>query len=254
VDLYDRPDVYAALRAPQPEIPERICALARAHVRGEVRKVLDPACGPANWLLPMAQRGYFVAGNDLSPSMVRAARVALAGHDAEIARGDMRDLRLASAPFDLAIEVSGTSGLMLERRDLLAHLRSVASVLRSGGLFLMMVFTRDSGPVPSAWESGEIPLPDGGLASVRYEVMSRVDHTGVERIRRTVRTHGVQDCPPQFAEEYSVRTWTWRELHSLVAEVPEFRLGTVLDDDLLHPIDEPAFADRPEVVAMLHRV
>src|SRR5690606_18847132 len=110
-----------------------------------------------NWLEPFAREGWRVAGNDLSPHMVAGAQRALAaiarergeagegGGEAgegmgEIIWGDMRDLHFKTGPFDVAIEIAGTTGLLQEADDLLAHLTTVGEHLRVGGLFLVTVF------------------------------------------------------------------------------------------------------------------
>ena len=125
-DLYDFPEVYAALRAPADDLlvgVRRIIA-TYAHPPGvspdRMLRLLDPACGPANWLVPFARDGHHVAGNDLSREMVRGARDTLGrmGASHEIVRGDMRHLALASGPFDVALEIAGSTGLLQQREDL----------------------------------------------------------------------------------------------------------------------------------------
>lgn len=200
--------------------------------------IMDPACGPANWLEPFAREGWRVAGNDLSPHMVAGAQRTLAAiarergvaEEAvgEIIWGDMRDLRFKTGPFDVALEIAGTTGLLAEPDDLLAHLTTVGEHLRVGGLFLVTVFFDRRGDrkgedlqLPAlCHDTGLIPvrLEDGreGGARARYELIGWGDDPPTMRMRRTVTTSGVPDCPPRFTEEYGLRIWPEAQVLALI--------------------------------------
>src|SRR4051794_24249809 len=66
----------------------RLEAIARAHgVHG--RRALDVACGSGKSLVPLLERGYDVAGCDLSPEMLAVARRRVPG-DVPLLEADMR--------------------------------------------------------------------------------------------------------------------------------------------------------------------
>lgn len=253
--FYEFPELYAALRAPDHDTLAAARRLIARYHEGPVRKVMDPACGPGTYLLPFADDGLFVAGNDLSPAMVRAARDALGTRPGEFTCGDMRGFRFDARPIDVAVELSGTSGHMLDRASALDHLRAVAANLRRGGLYLMVVFARTpperiNGSPLVTWEEGPLPIATGGEAWIRYEQVTRADAHGVEVIRRTVVTRDVPRCPTFLQEEYALRTWTDVDLAELAAESGEFEfLG-------LYPADPRAPAPGGgefELIAALRR-
>jgi SAM-dependent methyltransferase len=105
--------------------------------RRPVKRVLDIACGTGPHLIRLAERGYHMAGLDLSPKNVAFLRERLAakGLDGECLVGDMTDFRLAQ-PVDAAICMQDSQGHLLTNEQLLAHLRAVARAVRPGGLYI----------------------------------------------------------------------------------------------------------------------
>src|SRR5262249_46371239 len=154
------------------------------------QRVMDPACGPATWLLPFARDGLRVAGNDLYPEMVDWAKRTLAGHPCEITQGDMCDLHFRGGPFDVALEVGGGLPHLPGAAALLRNWRSVLTHLRPGGLYLLLLFVARAeeltGPV-LCHQSPWVSVPGGGRAAISYEIVRRDPAQGTELIRRTVR-------------------------------------------------------------------
>jgi SAM-dependent methyltransferase len=107
------------------------------HARRPVRRVLDIACGTGPHLLRLAARGYRMSGLDLSLQNIEfvRARLAEAGHAAELTVGDMTDFRLPR-PVDAAICMQDSQGHLLTNEALVRHLRAVAANLRPGGLYV----------------------------------------------------------------------------------------------------------------------
>ncbi len=229
-DLYAYPQVYGAIRAPDPDLLEGVFRLIRLHLGrepaddSEPLRVLDPACGPGNWLEPFAVRGHHVAGNDLSVEMVEGARHRLAdvARSFEVVRGDMRTLALSSGPFDVALEIAGSTGILETSEDLDALFDGVARHLRPGGLFLVTVFLDQRGEGPSArlprttHESAWLPvrLPNGtcGEARARYEHLGWRADPPAARMRRTVEMRDLPGHPREVVEEYTLRAWPREDL------------------------------------------
>ncbi len=105
--------------------------------RRPIRRVLDIACGTGPHLVRLAERGYHMAGLDLSQRNIEflGQRLADKGLAADLVVGDMTDFRLAR-PVDAAICMQDSQGHLLTNAQLLGHLRSVAGNLRRGGLYV----------------------------------------------------------------------------------------------------------------------
>jgi SAM-dependent methyltransferase len=109
----------------------------RRYARTRVRRVLDIACGTGPHLIRLAERGYGMAGLDLSPQNVAflAERLEAKQLRADLIVGDMTNFRLAQ-PVDAAICMQDSQGHLLTNEQLLGHLRSVARALRRGGVYV----------------------------------------------------------------------------------------------------------------------
>jgi SAM-dependent methyltransferase len=109
----------------------------KRYARRPVRRVLDIACGTGPHLVRLAERGYRMAGLDLSARNIDYLRERLAarGLAADLVVGDMADFRLAR-PVDAAICMQDSQGHLLTNAQLVGHLRSVARALRPGGLYV----------------------------------------------------------------------------------------------------------------------
>ena len=109
----------------------------KRYARRPVRRVLDIACGTGPHLARLADRGYAMAGLDLSPANVEFLRERLTakGQRAELIVGDMTDFRLRR-PVDAALCMQDSQGHLLTNEHLVAHLRTVGRALRRGGLYI----------------------------------------------------------------------------------------------------------------------
>ncbi len=110
--------------------------LFRRH--GPVRTILDVGCGTFAVDLPLVRRGYRVVGTDLSGSMLRVARRNLrqAGFRADLARGDMRTLRLGTT-FDVVLCLGTAFNYLVTPQDVRAALRTFRTHVRPGGLLVL---------------------------------------------------------------------------------------------------------------------
>ena len=109
----------------------------RRFARRRVRRVLDIACGTGPHLVRLAERGYEMAGLDLSPRNIEFLRERLNGKGlgGDLVVGDMTDFRLAR-PVDAAICMQDSQGHLLTNEQLVDHLRAVARNLRRGGVYV----------------------------------------------------------------------------------------------------------------------
>jgi SAM-dependent methyltransferase len=125
----------------------------RRVARGADGRVLELGCGTGRVSLPLARAGVDLVGVDRSaPMLARAQRRVARGASLRISRipripnpesqipprfvrADIRALPFPSRAFAMAIAPYGVLQSLLRDRDLAATLRSVARVLRPGGLF-----------------------------------------------------------------------------------------------------------------------
>jgi SAM-dependent methyltransferase len=108
-------------------------------------RVLELGCGTGRITLPLARAGVSVVGVDLSaPMLARAVRRAQAWRKTatrsqrrklQLLRSDIRVLPFADAKFASVLAPYGILQSLLSDKDLNATLRSVARVLKPGGLF-----------------------------------------------------------------------------------------------------------------------
>lgn len=246
MSLYANPALYRAFFEPSVEMRASIDALVRRHhaalhakrrpVRAgarsaAVRRVIDPACGPATWIGHFADRGAEVVGVDVEPKAVRAARGALAHHDATVLVGDMRDLPSSvKGPFDLAINPDNSIGHLGGLADVASHLRSMHALLCDRGSprghYVVGLAVREPDDVvaeESVFERGPVPVDGGGFAAIRTETLGLVDvgHPDglrCERIRHTILAQGVEGVGPIVIEQYDLLTFPFGTLRSLIAD------------------------------------
>ncbi|GAA3890567.1 class I SAM-dependent methyltransferase [Streptomyces sedi] len=123
-------------------------------------RVLDLACGPALYAVPLARAGCRVTGVDLSAPMLERARTACeaAGVDVRLVRGDMLT-HVEPESYDEAINVFTSFGYFDDREDNLTVLRNARASLRPGGRMLVDVMGRE---VVAGWigRPQVVELPD----------------------------------------------------------------------------------------------
>ena len=138
--IYDFPDLFRVVHMEQPsDIPEEVEFLKQVwarHLTRPVRRVLDIACGNSPHGQILATAGIEVSGIDRSPTMIAAGRREAAGLDQlTFFRRRIERFSLPRGGFDAAFFMSETLPVIVPNSDLLSHLRSVAAVLRKGGLY-----------------------------------------------------------------------------------------------------------------------
>ncbi|MEV0622317.1 class I SAM-dependent methyltransferase [Nonomuraea sp. NPDC050404] len=102
------------------------------------RELVDLGCGTGKAALRLASSGFRVTGMDLSPEMIRMACAKPGAENVRFAVGDLRDLPEAG-PFDVAVALGEPLNYLADQDELLTSFRSVAGVLRPGGLFVFDV-------------------------------------------------------------------------------------------------------------------
>ncbi|QGV82034.1 class I SAM-dependent methyltransferase [Streptomyces ficellus] len=101
-------------------------------------RVLDLACGPGVFTVPLARRGFRVTGVDLSPAMLDRARKAAAdtGVSPEYVRADAREFTRAGA-FDVVLNMFTSFGYFEDPADNARVLRAMRTCLAPGGTLVL---------------------------------------------------------------------------------------------------------------------
>jgi SAM-dependent methyltransferase len=129
--------------------------------------VLDLACGTGRIAVPLAARGYTIAGLDISHAALEIAREQ--GPELDFRQGDMRELPWPDAAFDAVINMWTAFGYFPTQEEDERVLAEVARVLKPGGVFL--IDTVNAAALhrvlrPNEWQE----LEDGTLMLERREL------------------------------------------------------------------------------------
>ena len=227
--IYGHPALYAAFNQLEPELVRAALGWARAAVRApkggtvrrrppgtglpHVQRVFEPACGPGQWLAVFARMGCAVAGLDMQPAMVAAARQAV--HKAVVHQGDMSAppsdlLELAAEePFDLALNLHGSVGHLPSTQAFERHLRALWLMLRPGGVYMVGVTVRSGRRASHPMELCNLGPTQvgGGWAALRSVSLGAPAGSPYERIHHLMMTFGVEGAGPLIAETYDLLTF-----------------------------------------------
>jgi SAM-dependent methyltransferase len=132
-------DVYDALFGDHD--PSAITALADLAGQGPV---LELGIGTGRLALPLAERGVTVHGIDASPAMVAKLRSKPGAANIAVTIGDFSSVAL-DQKFELVFVAFNTFFALRTAEDQVRCFRHVASLLRSGGSFLIEAFVPDLG-------------------------------------------------------------------------------------------------------------
>ena len=131
------------LRTQSPEWTAReVAFVARQASQPAYRSLLDICCGEGRHAIPLAERGYEVAGFDRDAVALTLAReqAAARGASARFIEGDMRDLAASVAgPFDVCVCLWQSFGYFdaATNEDIL---RQVSGLLRPGGRLILDIY------------------------------------------------------------------------------------------------------------------
>jgi ubiquinone/menaquinone biosynthesis C-methylase UbiE len=185
----------------------------------EPRSFIDLAAGPALHAIEMARYGLECAALDLSQEMVEygLTKARKAGMDIQYTCGDLCSFRM-SRTFDIAGIFMDSTSYLLTNESVLSHLSSVASVLNSGGIYVLeMSHPRDVFSIGSSTENAWEIEKDGiwtsvvwGHKSDTFDPISQITDTTV---RLKFKKNGVEH---ELVEKAPQRCFTANEFMALV--------------------------------------
>ncbi|GBD40402.1 hypothetical protein HRbin38_00258 [bacterium HR38] len=172
-------------------------------------KILDLACGPGRFAIPLAKRGFRVVGLDSCDVYLEQARAKAQeqGLQIEFVGGDMRAIPFENE-FDAVINVFTSFGYFERDKDHLQVLKEVHKSLKPGGRFLLELINRDwliKNFRPRNWHEypGFFVLEESAMDFARNRIESRwIVLKGAERKEYTL----------------SLRVFTLAELLELFAQ------------------------------------
>lgn len=193
------------------------------------QQILDVACGTSSHLEQFCSRGYSCAGIDYDQNMIRYSTDRFARTDFDISL-EQKDLVSFSMErrFGLALNLLNTANDILTNADMIFHLKSVGSVLESGGIYILeMAHPKElglAGQAPTrSWEL----FRDGQrvYAELRYdqERFDPIHQTRNVTLKVTVGNNGTEEG---YAETRRNRIYLFQEFLALVELSGCFELVT----------------------------
>ena len=104
---------------------------------GEVKRVLDVACGTGRHSIPLRKRGYEVVGIDLSLAMLLACKACPDGKPIPLVQCDMRWLPFKPESFDAVVCMFSSFNHLHQDEDILRTLNGFRSTLKPGGILIL---------------------------------------------------------------------------------------------------------------------
>ncbi len=168
------PDSYARFAACYDEIRYDRFSLSLADrvesliSRIGAERILELACGTGSLLIRLASPGRFLAGIDLSPEMIAAAKVKEGA--LPLAVGSMTNLPIRGR-FDLVFCFYDSMNYVMTEENLFAAFSEARRVLRKGGIFVFDMNNRSA--YEKVWAGGDAYVVDAGRG--RVTISSRYD-------------------------------------------------------------------------------
>jgi len=146
--IYDYPAIFRAVHMEEPdEIAEEVAFLKKVwarHLKRRVRRVIDVACGDSPHGHLLARDGIEVVGVDRSAVMIAAGQTKAGGANGiKLYRRRIENFRIPERDCDAALIMSETFPVITANASLVTHFKSVARVMRSGGLYCIDVDRHD---------------------------------------------------------------------------------------------------------------
>jgi SAM-dependent methyltransferase len=185
-------------------------ALAAARLSGcpDGGDLLDVPCGFGRHSVPLARAGYRVVGVDRSQALLAEARRRAGGERwPKLVRADYRELPLADASFDTAVNLFTSIGYLGDDEDTRA-LAEIGRVLRPGGRLVIEAMHRDL--LVRNFRDQDWRLLGEGRLLLEQRTFDAA--SGVAQVTQTLIDGGGE----RDSRSYSVRVYTATELVAML--------------------------------------
>lgn len=222
----------------------------RQHVRGPVRRVIEPCCGTGRLLEALARRGYEVVGYDRSEEMVAFADARLRPHGGAAHVGEMTSFR-APGSFDAALHPVNSIGYLLDDGQVSSHFERMGEMLRSGAVYIVQISY--GGEPPELSTFGPWGNRGNGLSTTLTWSVEREDAEAKRSHQRCVVTARRGKWRRRIEEEHVLRYWTQEDFDGLVEASP-FRLAAIYWDRFEpFPLEWKRFGEHGNLYHVLER-
>lgn len=236
-DLYDYPKYYDLIFGSDWQAEFKFLeGCFERYARVPVTRIFEPACGTGRLIYRMALAGYSVAGNDLNTRAVQFCndRFRRKGLPETATVGDMARFRLPKK-VHAGFNTINTFRHLLTETQAVAHLQCMADALVKGGVYVLglhLIPERPGRLEDEAWHARR-----GNLAVNTYmwskgiDRRKRCEYLGMKINVYTLTQH------IEIEDEMIYRTYSHRQLKTLLARVPDFEcVGTF---DFAYNFKEP---------------
>ncbi|MCA8991327.1 MAG: class I SAM-dependent methyltransferase [Planctomycetaceae bacterium] len=229
-DLYDFPKYYDLLFGSDWKAEyDFLLACFDRYAKCKVKRVFEPACGTGRLLIKLAQKaGLEVSGNDLNEKAVAFcnARFQKAKLADRVEVGDMSNFTVKKK-FHASFNTINSFRHLSTERQAVGHLKCMAEGLTKGGLYILGIHLTPT--VGDRMESESWVARRGNLQvnsvmwSKELDLKKRNEHLGLTIDVYTPTNH------IQLHDTMDYRTYTAKQMKSLLAKVPEFEVVALHD-------------------------
>lgn len=220
------------------------------YLGGKVKRAFEPACGTGRLMYRLAQKGYDVGGIDLNEKAVEYCneRLERLGIKGRAIVGDMSDFSV-KRKFDVAFNTINSFRHLPSEQTAIGHLESMASVVKTGGVYILGLHLTPTRGEPTDEESWSARR--GQLAINTY--MWPVEKLPKKRLERFGIRFDIYKPTDSFRIEdvLELRSYTAKQFNKLIESVPSWEVEELHDFgyDINSPIDLKA--DTEDIVAIL---
>lgn len=170
----------------------------------QYQNIVDVGCGRGRHSITLAERGYNITGFDLSPQAIDKAKRIATMRGLENVEFLVHDMRQPLAGrFDAAVNLFTTFGYFLENNENEQVLKSVNSMLRKEGLFLIDYFNSEK------VENDLVPIEKGSHKGIEYTINRYIEN---ECVYKNIRFSGEEiESPKEYTERVKLYRKQWFE-------------------------------------------
>jgi SAM-dependent methyltransferase len=252
--IYDHPKYYdLVFGADCAAELKYIRACGDEYVSGKVHRMFEPACGTGRLLVPLAKKGFDVAGIDLNPKAIEFCnqRLERAGFRPTAWVADMSDFDAPKKKYDVAFNTINSFRHLHTERQSIGHLRAMGQAIRKGGIYLLGVHLTPTKAPASETESWSARR--GNLAvNTHMWTIDRNRKTRIEKFGIRFDIHTPKKSW-RIDDMLVLRSYTAPQMAKLIRDCGDW--DWIASHDFHYQIDEPTVVDATseDVVYVLRR-